>query len=79
MTIPSRRTAVSCVPSSPAIDLLNRLRTEGFSVSSGFVTSEGASQMRLAESAAALFLIAEPSTAEGFSDALEPVLGCGQP
>jgi len=67
------------MPQMNSIDLLNRLRIDGNSVPSGFVTSEGSPQVRLlAESAGALFLFAKPFTAEAFRNALERVLGCGQ-
>jgi two-component system chemotaxis response regulator CheY len=57
------------------IELLRRLRAEGFGTPFGFVTSEGSPEMRqAADDAGALFLIAKPFTAEAFRDAIEPVL-----
>lgn len=63
------------MPNLTGIDLLRRLRAEGFSTPFGFVTSEGSDEMRsTAEEAGALFLIAKPFTADTFRDAIEPVL-----
>ena len=63
------------MPNLSGIDLLRRLRAEGFSTPFGFVTSEGSDEMRtLADEAGALFLIAKPFTADTFRDAIEPVL-----
>ena len=64
------------MPEMNGIDLLRRLRAEGFATPFGFVTSEGSPQMRdTAERAGAMFLIAKPFSADTFRDALEPVLG----
>ncbi len=63
------------MPNLTGIDLLRRLRAEGFSTPFGFVTSEGSDEMRsTAEEAGALFLIAKPFTADTFRDAIDPVL-----
>lgn len=58
------------------IELLRTLRRQGVDVPFGFVTSEGAPQMREhARAAGATFLIAKPFTVESLQGALEPVLG----
>ena len=63
------------MPNLNGIDLLRRLRAEGFQTPFGFVTSEGSPEMRAtAEAAGALFLIAKPFTAEGFREVIDPVL-----
>jgi two-component system chemotaxis response regulator CheY len=63
------------MPNMTGIDLLRRLRAEGFQTPFGFVTSEGSPEMRAAaESAGALFLIAKPFTAEAFREVIDPVL-----
>jgi len=63
------------MPEMTGIELLRRLRAEGFGTPFGFVTSEGSPEMRqAAEEAGAMFLIAKPFTAEGFRDVIEPVL-----
>ncbi|MBB5472172.1 two-component system chemotaxis response regulator CheY [Cellulomonas hominis] len=63
------------MPNLTGIELLRRLRQEGFTTPFGFVTSEGSDEMRtLADEAGALFLIAKPFTADTFRDAIEPVL-----
>jgi two-component system chemotaxis response regulator CheY len=63
------------MPELNGIDLLRRLRAEGFQTPFGFVTSEGSPEMRAtAEAAGALFLIAKPFTAEGFREVIDPVL-----
>ncbi|NYD87283.1 MULTISPECIES: response regulator [Cellulomonas] len=63
------------MPEMTGIDLLRRLRAEGYETPFGFVTSEGSPEMReLAEQAGALFLIAKPFTAESFREVIEPVL-----
>jgi two-component system chemotaxis response regulator CheY len=63
------------MPEMTGIELLRRLRAEGFGTPFGFVTSEGSPEMRqAADDAGALFLIAKPFTAEAFRDAIEPVL-----
>ena len=63
------------MPELTGIDLLRRLRAEGFTTPLGFVTSEGSPEMReLADREGALFLIAKPFTPEGFREVIEPVL-----
>lgn len=63
------------MPEMTGIELLRRLRAEGYGTPFGFVTSEGSAQMReTAEEAGALFLIAKPFTPEAFRAAIEPVL-----
>jgi len=63
------------MPNMNGIDLLRRLRAEGFGTPFGFVTSEGSPEMRAqAESAGALFLIAKPFTPEAFRAVIDPVL-----
>ncbi|PZR54156.1 response regulator [Xylanimonas oleitrophica] len=63
------------MPEMTGIDLLRRLRAEGYGTPFGFVTSEGSPEMRqTAEAAGALFLIAKPFTPEAFRDVIEPVL-----
>ena len=63
------------MPEMTGIDLLRRLRAEGFETPLGFVTSEGSPEMReLAEREGALFLIAKPFTAETFRDTIDPFL-----
>jgi two-component system chemotaxis response regulator CheY len=63
------------MPNMNGIDLLRRLRAEGFATPFGFVTSEGSPEMRAtAEAAGALFLIAKPFTPDGFREVIEPVL-----
>jgi two-component system chemotaxis response regulator CheY len=63
------------MPNLTGIELLQRLRQEGFGTPFGFITSEGSPEMReAAEQAGALFLIAKPFTPEAFRAAIEPVL-----
>jgi two-component system chemotaxis response regulator CheY len=63
------------MPNLTGIELLQRLRQEGFGTPFGFITSEGSPEMReTAERAGALFLIAKPFTPEAFRAAIEPVL-----
>ncbi|WP_129339372.1 response regulator [Cellulomonas endophytica] len=63
------------MPEMTGIELLRRLRAEGFETPFGFVTSEGSAEMReTADEAGALFLIAKPFTAESFREVIEPVL-----
>ncbi|MFP3713996.1 response regulator [Isoptericola variabilis] len=63
------------MPNLTGIELLQRLRQEGFGTPFGFITSEGSAEMReAAEAAGALFLIAKPFTPEAFRAAIEPVL-----
>ncbi|WP_201308962.1 response regulator [Puerhibacterium puerhi] len=63
------------MPNLTGIELLQRLRQEGFGTPFGFITSEGSAEMReAAEQAGALFLIAKPFTPEAFRAAIEPVL-----
>ena len=63
------------MPNLNGIDLLRRLRAEGFGTPFGFVTSEGSPEMRAqAEAAGALFLIAKPFTADAFREVIDPVL-----
>ena len=63
------------MPEMTGIELLQRLRQEGFGTPFGFVTSEGSPEMReKAEAAGAMFLIAKPFTPEGFREVIEPVL-----
>ncbi len=63
------------MPEMTGIDLLRRLRAEGFGTPFGFVTSEGSPEMReTAEAAGALFLIAKPFTPDSFREVIEPVL-----
>jgi two-component system chemotaxis response regulator CheY len=63
------------MPNLTGIELLQRLRQEGFGTPFGFITSEGSPEMReAAAQAGALFLIAKPFTPEAFRAAIEPVL-----
>jgi len=63
------------MPGMTGMDLLRRLRQEGFDTPLGFVTSEGSPEMRaLAEREGALFLIAKPFTPEAFREVIDPVL-----
>jgi two-component system chemotaxis response regulator CheY len=63
------------MPHMSGIELLRALRAAGWSTPFGFVTSEGAPEMReLADAEGALFLVAKPFTADSFRDVLEPVL-----
>ncbi|WP_223304737.1 response regulator [Cellulomonas sp. B6] len=63
------------MPEMTGIELLRRLRAEGFTTPLGFVTSEGSPEMReLADREGALFLIAKPFTPEGFREVIDPVL-----
>jgi two-component system chemotaxis response regulator CheY len=63
------------MPEMNGIDLLRRLRAEGFATPFGFVTSEGSPEMRAtAEAAGALFLIAKPFTPDAFREVIDPVL-----
>ena len=63
------------MPNLNGIDLLRRLRAEGYATPFGFVTSEGSPEMRAqAEAAGALFLIAKPFTPEAFREVIDPVL-----
>lgn len=63
------------MPNMTGIDLLSALRARGDDVPFGFVTSEGAPEMReQAEAAGALFLIAKPFSAESFRQVIDPVL-----
>jgi two-component system chemotaxis response regulator CheY len=63
------------MPGMNGFDLLTSLRSAGFEMPFGFVTSETSTQMRdRALSAGAMFLIAKPFTPEDFQDALDPVL-----
>ena len=64
------------MPEMTGIEVLRALRAGGVTVPFGFVTSEVTQEMRqAAEDAGALFLIAEPFTADTFRDALDPILG----
>ena len=63
------------MPEMNGIDLLRRLRAEGYQTPFGFVTSEGSPEMRAtAEAAGALFVIAKPFTADVFREVIDPVL-----
>ena len=63
------------MPNMTGLELLEAMRSAGFSTPFAFVTSEGSPEMRdAAARAGALFLIAKPFTAESFRDAIEPVL-----
>ncbi|MBF0689159.1 MAG: response regulator [Cellulomonas sp.] len=63
------------MPEMTGIDLLRRLRAEGYETPLGFVTSEGSPEMReLAGREGALFLVSKPFTAEQFRSVIEPVL-----
>jgi two-component system chemotaxis response regulator CheY len=63
------------MPHMTGVEVLRALRSGGFEVPFGFVTSEGTPEMRqMAEDAGALFLITKPFTAETFRDALDPIL-----
>jgi two-component system chemotaxis response regulator CheY len=63
------------MPEMSGLELLTSLRSAGWSVPFGFVTSEASAQMRVtAMEAGAMFLIAKPFTAEDFQEALDPVL-----
>jgi two-component system chemotaxis response regulator CheY len=63
------------MPHMTGVEVLRALRSGGFEVAFGFVTSEGTPEMRqTAEDAGALFLITKPFTADTFRDALDPIL-----
>ena len=63
------------MPEMSGLELLTALRSAGWTVPFGFVTSEASPQMRVAAmEAGAMFLIAKPFTAQDFQDALDPVL-----
>ena len=63
------------MPNMTGIECLEALRSSGFSVPFGFVTSEGSPEMRdKAAGAGALFLIAKPFNEDTFRDALEGVI-----
>lgn len=63
------------MPNMNGIDLLRRMRAEGYATPFGFVTSEGSPEMRAqAEAAGALFLIAKPFTPDAFREVIDPVL-----
>jgi two-component system chemotaxis response regulator CheY len=63
------------MPEMSGLELLTALRTAGWTVPFGFVTSEASPQMRVAAmEAGAMFLIAKPFTAQDFQDALDPML-----
>jgi two-component system chemotaxis response regulator CheY len=63
------------MPEMSGLELLTALRSAGWTVPFGFVTSEASPQMRVAAMAAgAMFLIAKPFTAQDFQDALDPML-----
>jgi two-component system chemotaxis response regulator CheY len=64
------------MPNMTGIDFLRALRADKNNTPFGFVTSEGAPEMReLAKNEGARFVIAKPFTAESFQDALTPILG----
>jgi two-component system chemotaxis response regulator CheY len=64
------------MPEMNGIDMLLALRSSGYTVPFGFVTSEGSPEMvDKAEAAGAMFVITKPFTAEGFQEQLQPVLG----
>ncbi|MDQ1463529.1 MAG: two-component system, chemotaxis family, chemotaxis protein CheY [Actinomycetota bacterium] len=63
------------MPEMSGLELLTSLRSAGWSIPFGFVTSEASPHMRAAAmDAGALFLIAKPFTAQDFQDALDPML-----
>ena len=63
------------MPNMTGLECLEALRSSGFDVPFGFVTSEGSAEMRQkAADAGALFLIAKPFDEDTFRDALKPVL-----
>ena len=63
------------MPEMSGLELLTALRSAGWTVPFGFVTSEASPQMRVtAMEAGAMFLIAKPFTAQDFQDALDPML-----
>ena len=63
------------MPEMTGMELLKALRAEGNQVKFGFVTSDGASEMRaLASEAGAAFLICKPFTADAFKAALTPFI-----
>ncbi|MFB9376961.1 response regulator [Kineococcus gynurae] len=64
------------MPNMGGLELLQTLRGSGDTTPFGFVTSEGSDDMReTALANGALFLIQKPFTAEGFTEALDPVVG----
>ena len=64
------------MPNMTGIELLRALRSAGYDVPFGFVTSEGSPEMReTAEQAGADFLIAKPFTPDTFEAALGGILG----
>jgi two-component system chemotaxis response regulator CheY len=63
------------MPEMSGLELLTALRTAGWEVPFGFVTSEASPAMRdQALASGAMFLIAKPFTPEDFQEALDPVL-----
>lgn len=64
------------MPEMSGIELLTKLKTEGFKGKFGFVTSETTAEMRQrATEQGALFLITKPFTVDAFRQALDPHLG----
>jgi two-component system, chemotaxis family, chemotaxis protein CheY len=63
------------MPQMSGLELLAALRSAGWRIPFGFVTSEASPQMRAAAlEAGAMFLVAKPFTPEDFQDVLDPVL-----
>jgi two-component system, chemotaxis family, chemotaxis protein CheY len=63
------------MPHMSGLELLTALRSAGWTVPFGFVTSDASPSMRVAATqAGALFLIAKPFTPQDFQDVLDPVL-----
>jgi len=60
------------MPQMSGLELLTALRSAGWTIPFGFVTSE-ASRIAALE-AGAMFLVAKPFTPEDFQDVLDPVL-----
>ncbi len=64
------------MPEMTGVEVLRALRSAGNQVPFGFVTSECTPEMQsAAQAAGALFFIIKPFTADGFRDALAPILG----
>ena len=64
------------MPGTNGIELLEKIKSSGFSLKFGFVTSECTPEMRSrATEAGAQFLIAKPFTATDFQDVLDREFG----
>lgn len=63
------------MPEMSGLELLGKLRREGYAGKFGMVTSESSPEMRAkAQAAGALFLIAKPFTADSFQEVLGPLV-----